>query len=141
MVSLSEVGEGGSGRESLPFETGTERVLGVAVVVVGPDGVGVHLKGPCLAEEVGELLLEVGLVVVPLVADWSLWSVVGCLLENGRRTILANGEGQLLDGWKRHRESVDGDESKREMMRDYGEESRSGTVVHLAKMNEDFIHI
>ena len=38
--------------------------------MVGPDGKGIHFDGPGGPEDFGELALEVGLVVLPLVPDW-----------------------------------------------------------------------
>jgi hypothetical protein len=51
------------------LNTAAERLLGVAIVVVGPDGQRVDVDGPRCPEDIRELLLQVGLVVVPLVPD------------------------------------------------------------------------
>ncbi len=51
------------------LDAAAKRLLGVAIVVVGPDGQGVDVDGPRGLEEIGQLLLKLGLVVVPLVPD------------------------------------------------------------------------
>ncbi len=70
-----EFGRKGDGEGGVRLDAAAEGLLGVAVVVVGPDGVGVELDGPGGAGDLGELLLKVGLVVVVLVTDWACVSL------------------------------------------------------------------
>ena len=54
---------------NLRLDAASDRLLGVAVGVIWPDGGGVNVDGPLLAENLGELRGQVLLDAIPLVAD------------------------------------------------------------------------
>lgn len=78
--------------------------LGVALFGVRKELKDVDVNGPRLAEDLGELCLAVFLFVLPIIADWR-WSEALLAMEAIGRTVLADGERELLGGRKtRHDE-------------------------------------
>ena len=71
--------DGQDENRNIPLDAVAERLLGVAIVVVGPDGEGVDVDGPGSSQVTRELRLQALLVALPLVAD-----------------VLAQGKGELL---------------------------------------------
>ena len=57
------------GASNVPLDAAPKRLLGVAVVVIGPDSVGGDINCPGHAKDVRELPLQVRLVVVPVVTN------------------------------------------------------------------------
>jgi hypothetical protein len=92
---------GGVWAEDSPLDAAADGFLGVSFVVVRPDGVGVDVDGPSLAEEFRQLLLKVCLVVVPFVTDWKVsakgdtscsWVLAYCSCEaRGRASLREEG--------------------------------------------------
>ena len=61
----------------LPRDTAADGVLGVAILCIRPNGVGVDIDGPGCPHEIGELLLKVGLLGFILIPDWNLSDTPG----------------------------------------------------------------